>query len=558
MPSSTDILLLLDEQSIVRQIEYSEALSNDFSASIKEEIHQWRGIPIAEIPLAEWDWENRVLHWKEYYFQFDLFQLNPSIQILLLYRENLREQMMEAALNSLVKGVQLFDADANILFLNQASARSLDVPGGQCLEGKNLREVFCPDEEYSTNLTAMRTRAPVYNRYDAYKSTTGKKLNTINTAYPVVKNGRLLGSISFEQDIGMLNKLMSEIHNTRQILMHHLALPVGGIKETDYTLQDLVGSSPKLMEAIELAARMALKDCNILIQGETGTGKEIFAQGIHALSSRRNGKFVAVNCAAFPESLVEGMLFGTVRGAFTGSFDKVGLIEAANHGTLFLDELNSMSPGMQAKLLRVLQENKIQRVGSTKNIDVDVRVISSCNENAFALSEDGKLRKDLFYRLASVIVEIPPLRERMEDLEELTWYCIRRNQDNAAQPIAAVAPEFWQMLYHHNWPGNVRELFHILNYAISTCENGTLQCKDFPSYFRTRSPAEPVYRPVLQALQPDERGLSAMVQAYERYILQEAYKSCGRNVTKMAEMLKLGRQNCQYYIKKYALNKTDE
>lgn len=199
----------------------------------------------------------------------------------------------------------------------------------------------------------------------------------------------------------------------QQILLQHLSASLTPIKSTQYTMQDIIGSDPRLVSVKNLACKMALKDINILIQGETGTGKEIFAQGIHNLSSRKNEKFVAVNCAAFPETLIEGLLFGTAKDAFTGSTDKIGLIEEANHGSLFLDELNSMSLSMQAKLLRVLQEKTLRRVGSTKSIPVDVRIISSCNEDAYALSENGTLRRDLFYRLASVVVEIPPLRERL-------------------------------------------------------------------------------------------------------------------------------------------------
>ena len=300
-------------------------------------------------------------------------------------------------------------------------------------------------------------------------------------------------------------------------------------------------------------------DDNILIQGETGTGKEIFAQGIHNLSSRKNEKFVAVNCAAFPETLIEGLLFGTAKGAFTGSTDKIGLIEEANHGTLFLDELNSMSLSMQAKLLRVLQEKTLRRVGSTKSIPVDVRVISSCNEDAYVLSENGALRRDLFYRLASVVVEIPPLRERLDDIVPLTWHFVRKNQELSAQPITEISPAFWERLRQHSWPGNVRELFHVLSFALSDCEGTILQEENLPTRFKTRpngdtekisiSYHEPVDAP------PDfEPGLSQLVKDYERQLLREAYLFCGRNATKTAELLKISRQNFQYYLKKYDLN----
>ena len=357
----------------------------------------------------------------------------------------------------------------------------------------------------------------------------------------------------------MLKKGIADYQNMQRILLQHLSASLTPIKSTRYTMQDIIGSDPLLVSAKNLASKMALKDINILIQGETGTGKEIFAQGIHNLSSRKDEKFVAVNCAAFPETLIEGLLFGTVKGAFTGSADKIGLIEEANHGTLFLDELNSMSLNMQAKLLRVLQEKTIRRVGSTKNIPVDVRIISSCNEDAYALSENGTLRRDLFYRLASVVVEIPPLRERMDDIVPLTWHYIRKHQDLSVQPITEISPDFWERLRQHCWPGNVRELFHVLSFALSDCEGTTLQAENLPARFKARPNmgTEKISIPHIRPADMSadfERGLSQLVKDYERQLLRQAYLSCDRNATKTAELLKISRQNFQYYLKKYNLN----
>lgn len=407
-----DILILLDQRSVISRILFAEDFSDD---SIREKIQEWQGIEAAKIPGAEWEFDQKIVRWNGLRFEFTLFSLNSSAQCLLLRREPLKEQLMEAALDLMADGIQLYGPDSSIQFFNRACKRLLDIPPEDSVEGQRLLDIFQVDKEFSTTLTALRTQTPVRNRFDCYKSTSGKELATVNASYPVLRaDGTLTGTITLERDISMVRRQLPDLQYIQRVLTSHLSSTLLGEKTTRYTLDDLVGASPQMRQAVNTARQMAPKDINVLIQGETGTGKELFAQGIHSLSSRRNGKFVAVNCAAFPESLIEGMLFGTVKGAFTGSTDKAGLIETANHGTLFLDELNSMSLSMQAKLLRVLEEGTLQRVGSTKDIRVDIRVLSACNQDAFALMENGTLRRDLFYRLASAVVEIPPLRERME------------------------------------------------------------------------------------------------------------------------------------------------
>lgn len=551
MASVVDIFLLLDQQSTVQ---LAECRGEAQDAGLCEEVRRWNGMALSQLSDTEWDFGSKRMRWKKEYYQLDQVPLAEGSRCVLLRKEPVREKLMEAALDRLGESVELYSADTAFQFANRACKQMLDIPEEQDIEGQKLLDIFEVPAEYSTNLTAMRTRAPVRNRFDTYKSTTGKALTTVNYAYPVLENGRLLGSVSFEWDMGMVEKKMRYLTAIQQILIRRLPSPLKAPGDTHYTLQDLIGSSPKLLSAIDLAARMAPRDNSILIQGETGTGKEIFAQGIHALSTRREKKFVAVNCAAFPETLIEGMLFGTSKGAFTGSVDREGLIEAANHGTLFLDEINSMSLPMQAKLLRVLQEGTLQRVGSTASVPVDIRLIASTNEDPFAMIDQGRMRKDLFYRVASVIVEIPPLRERIGDLEELTWHYIRENPA-PAQPIAEIEPAFWRRLRQHDWPGNVRELFHILSYAVNASEDGVLREEDLPAYFRARNRKAPV--PPAEGWDEGfdfHKGLGALVQDYERQVVQEAYAACGENATKTAELLKISRQSCQYYLKKYRLN----
>ena len=549
-----DILILLDQRSVISRILFAEGFSDD---SIREKILEWQGIEAAKIPGAEWEFDQKLVRWNSLRFEFTLFSLNSSAQCLLLRREPLKEQLMEAALDLMADGIQLYGPDSSIQFFNRACKRLLDIPPEDSVEGQRLLDIFQVDKEFSTTLTALRTQTPVRNRFDCYKSTSGKELATVNASYPVLRaDGTLMGTITLERDISMVRRQLPDLQYIQRVLTSHLSSTLLGEKTTRYTLDDLVGASPQMRQAVNTARQMAPKDINVLIQGETGTGKELFAQGIHSLSSRRNGKFVAVNCAAFPESLIEGMLFGTVKGAFTGSTDKAGLIEAANHGTLFLDELNSMSLSMQAKLLRVLEEGTLQRVGSTKDIQVDIRVLSACNQDAFALMENGTLRRDLFYRLASAVVEIPPLRERMEDLEELVWYFIRERSPQSAQPVERIAPDFWACLRQYSWPGNVRELFHILECSISVSKQGVLRRSNLPVYFLRHSAPPACTAPLAPASSPErmfQQGLDHMVQEYERQVLSQAYLVCGKNATQTAELLKISRQSFQYYKKKYGL-----
>ena len=192
-----------------------------------------------------------------------------------------------------------------------------------------------------------------------------------------------------------------------------------------YTFEHIIGNGENLQKAVRIARKIAPQNNSVLLVGETGTGKEIFAQSIHRCSPRKDKKFVALNCAAIPETLIESLLFGTQKGSFTGSENKVGYFEEAEGGTLFLDEMNSMSLAMQSKILRALQENSFRRVGGQKDISMDVRIISSCNKDPFLCIKENELRKDLFYRLSTVMIELPPLRNHKEDLEELIQYHLR-------------------------------------------------------------------------------------------------------------------------------------
>lgn len=552
-----DFLFALSSEGTIEQVHYS---SSGASLPMLHHRADWVGLTPQNIPNTQWAEDGASVLWEGQRFVTSRCQL-ADVAVLLLRRESQRDTLFQCALDAVADAVQIYDAEGKVVFYNRGALELLEYPSMEQLEGNYLLDVFAVDPDYSTTLSVLKTRTPIYNRFDRYKSTTGKDLSTVNTGIPILKDGVLLGCVTFERDMRLIQAGISRLQTAQNALLPHMPSSVKSVTSTQYTLDNLVGSDPELIAAKKLAAKMALKDVNILIQGETGTGKEIFAQGIHNLSARRHEKFVAVNCAAIPESLIEGLLFGTTKGAFTGSTDKTGLIEEANHGTLFLDELNSMSAGMQAKLLRVLQEKTLQRVGSTKTIPIDIRILSSCNEDAYQLSENGTLRTDLFYRLASVVIEIPPLRQRTEDIAPLTWYYIQQNQHLCPHPITKVAPAVWECFQRHTWPGNVRELFHVLNFALCDCEGDELKEDNLPARLRQIKTLPKQTGPSQgQHLEPGGNlpdfapGFSKMVEAYERHILQQAYLACGRNATKTAAYLNMSRQNFQYYAKKYQLS----
>ena len=269
---------------------------------------------------------------------------------------------------------------------------------------------------------------------------------------------------------------------------------------------------------MELARRVAPQDSPVLLVGETGTGKEIFAQSIHRASSRRGGKFLAINCAAVPETLIESLLFGTRKGSFTGSEDKAGYLEEAAGGTLFLDELNSMSLAMQSKILRVLQEKTF--------------------------------RRDLFYRLSTVMIELPPLREHPEDLEGLIRYHLEATAYQFVRAVTRIEPEVCALLRAYRWPGNVRELFHVLDYAQNVTDSQVMEVRHLPPYLlkHRTEPAAP-----LPAIDFSRETLQSLMDNYEKQIIEQALEHCGCNISRTAQALGILRQSLQYRIRKYGL-----
>jgi DNA-binding NtrC family response regulator len=254
-----------------------------------------------------------------------------------------------------------------------------------------------------------------------------------------------------------------------------------GVGKMDVAARGIIGKSPKIVEVYKTLARAAMSTSTVLVNGESGTGKELVARAIHDNGARRSKRFVAVNCGAITESLLESELFGHVKGSFTGAMtDKRGLFEEASGGTLFLDEIGDITPALQIKLLRVLQENEVKPVGSLDSRKVDVRVIAATHHDLETLVKQGKFRDDLFYRLKVISIELPPLRERMEDLPDLVGHFLAKFAERNKKAVSHVSDEAMALLATYSWPGNIRELEHSIERAVAMTNTTILFPEDFP------------------------------------------------------------------------------
>ncbi|WP_448384275.1 sigma-54-dependent transcriptional regulator [Desulfosoma sp.] len=326
-----------------------------------------------------------------------------------------------------------------------------------------------------------------------------------------------------------------------------------------HRVSTLVGSSPAFLEAQQLAIRSAQSpDAGVLLQGESGVGKELFARLIHATSPRATYPFVALNCAVFSPEIIESELFGYEKGAFTGarSEGKKGLLEAADGGTLFLDEVADLPPEVQAKLLRVLEEREFYPLGSTRKKTVDIRVVAACNRDLWQACEEGGFRKDLFFRLATIQIVLPALRDRREDIIPLARFFLEQFNDKYGKRFREISDEAKEVLLTHPWPGNVRELRNTIE-RIVLLEDDDLVLKRHFHFLRPQpgsatGPSAPEHGRFLVWENMPEEGIS--LEELERNIIREVYERCGRNKSKTARFLRIPRHVLIYRMKKFALD----
>ena len=336
-----------------------------------------------------------------------------------------------------------------------------------------------------------------------------------------------------------IQQMKNEVHRLRAQL------------ETIHSFPEIVGESQIMQQMFALMGRAAESDITVHISGESGTGKELVAHAIHAYSPRRSAPFITVNCAAIPEPLIESELFGHEQGAFTGATKKqIGKFEYANKGTIFFDEIGDMQWGLQAKLLRVLQEREIQRVGGTANIPVDIRVLTATNQNLEAAMEAGTFRQDLYYRIVAFPIEVPPLRERRDDIPLLADFFLGKYAKSMMKSIKAISDGALLLLMQYDFPGNVRELKNMIERAVLLEITELLQPASLPSQTSSVISTQPIL------FTPDPTGIVPLEEV-ERQTLAHALKVMDNDVTKAAQALKIHRSTLYRKVKLYQLALSD-
>lgn len=464
-------------------------------------------------------------------------------------------------LDTIDEGVIITDTKGVIHYYNGTQAQ-IDDLDPQFAVGKKVTDIYALSGDTSLIMLCIRLGKPIRNRTFFYKTNFGKVANTIHSTYPIRQGGRIIGVICFVKDYTIL-KTSTPVTS----LPDYKPTKANG---TRYTFTDIIGNNTELIRTINISRAAADSSSPVMLIGETGTGKELFAQSIHNQCKRNTKTFVAVNCAAIPENLLEGLLFGTTRGAFTGAMDKPGLLEQANGSTLFLDELLSMPVSLQAKLLRVLQEKKVRRIGSTEEIGLDVKIISSVCKPPRDAIKSNELRIDLFYRIGVVMVKIPPLRERLDDLPELVNHFLLTLNNTLGTNVHSITEEVTNLFLSYHWPGNIRELEHLLEGALNIAGfDKELSMKYFSPAVdamekmteETRATVIPVQKlnrnaqdqPMVQ--EPLPGNLMKNQAAQEKDTLRRVLTETGGNISRSSSLLGISRQLFHYKMKKHGLHR---
>ena len=403
---------------------------------------------------------------------------------------------------------------------------------------KHVLDVFPSlDAQSSTLLTVLRTGEPILNYFQEYDNCIGVRINAINTTMPLTDaNGQLIGAID-------VSVYITNEHDRLSIVMNKPANPANL-----FTASDIITKDEHMIQLKDNLLKIASTNSSVLIYGETGTGKELFAQSIHSASKRKDGPFIVQNCSAIPNTLLESIFFGTVKGSYTGAESRKGLFELADSGTLFLDEINSMDINMQSKILRVLEEKKVRRIGCEKDVAFDVRIISAVNEKPEVVLNQGKVRTDLYYRLSPVQITIPPLRERKSDIPFLTDYFINYFNKTMHRNILGITEDALDVLRNYSWAGNVRELKNIIEGCFNIVDDGFLTRENIPAYLLA---SIKYYENT--PIDDDSRSLDQRVKAFEKDIIIKTLAQ-HRTQSAAARALSITRQNLRYKLEKYEID----
>ncbi|TSJ90621.1 PAS domain S-box protein [Gilliamella apicola] len=438
----------------------------------------------------------------------------------------------------------IIDKEGKYIYYNQESAE-LDGYTMEQAIGKPMLKVY-PNlkKEDSTMLQALQGKE-YQDNYQTYYNHVGKLVDYQHTTVPLYNhNKEIIGAVEIGRNISNVRQLQDQVFRLNRKLYQNKEQP----------LPEIIFTSKKMQEVIDQTNILGSNDVPVLIVGETGTGKELFARLIHQTSHRRDKAFISLNCSALPTTLIESTLFGTVKGAFTGAENRQGYLELANGGTLFLDELNAMPLEMQSKLLRFLQEKTYWPLGGNKEQHADVRIVAAMNESPAELLKSGKMRSDLFYRLNVGLIKLPALRERQEDIPVLARYFIDKHKTDVNLVITGISEHALQQLMSAPWPGNVRMLENaIVRSMVLQNEPGELQqivlddeLFDLPS----PSPQEEakLEKPNIKEI---TGNLTEQVENYEKQLIVDALNQANGKIITAAKLLNVSRTTLQYKVKKY-------
>jgi DNA-binding NtrC family response regulator len=451
------------------------------------------------------------------------------------------------------RSILVVDDDESLRRITQLQ---LEEAGYEVLTASNGNEALTVIEEETPVLVITDLKMPGLSGLEvlkkvreSYPHTTVLMVTafgTVQTAVEAMKAGAydyITKPIDYEELVLVVNRAMERHQLLEEVRSLRVSL------DQKFGFESIIGRSKLLLNVLEMASRVAQKDSTVLIRGETGTGKELLARAIHQNSRRKNQPFVTINCGAIPRDLLESELFGHAKGSFTGAFSpKRGKVETADGGTLFLDEIGELPLELQVKLLRLIQHGEIEKVGATSPATVDVRIIAATHRNLHGLIEDGTFREDLFYRLAVIPLELPPLRERTDDIPELVQALFFKAKQKQGVPNLKLPPHLVPYFCGYRWPGNVRELENVIERLTVLAVGDEITLNDLPEFLRRE-------RPGSEAIQLELPPQGVSLEAVEKELIVKALKKFDGNQTKAAAFLDISRRTLIYRMEKHGIHR---
>ncbi len=456
-----------------------------------------------------------------------------------------------------IEGITIINVEGEILFTAKFNKKMNKGCNGYEVVGKKFLDIYEElDENNSSTYQAMKYGVPIYVENQTLKSAGQDPIGISSLSFPIKSGGKIVGAIDLSVMVEDQNE-SDHVEIKDEILYAYNKVEKlnRGEDKATYSVDDILTCDPKMIEMKESLIRFAKSDLPVMIYGATGTGKELVAHSIHQSSMRANKPFVVQNCASIPANLIESILFGTSKGAFTGAVDNVGLLEMADGGTLFLDEINSMPLELQPKVLRVIQDGTFRRVGGKELRHVDVRIVSSTNERLDDIIAEGKFRMDLYYRLAVLVLEIPALKDRKKDIPLLTNFFIGKYNSLFGKKIHKVSKQVLDAFQNYPWNGNIRELDSVIAAAVCmvTDSEEVLEYRHVSNRLRVLDGEMEVTDVKVSATEPEEGPLADVVAKFEKELIQRALKEADGNITKAATALQIPRQTLSRKVKEYGL-----